>query len=105
VQIDAKIVGTLPHTARPDVEVNADILIQSTPGVMTVSRPAGLTRNKQEVVLYVKASDEQQFHRRTIKIGGWSNTQIYALAGLRLDDQVILTDTSNWSVQTINLQD
>jgi HlyD family secretion protein len=104
VQIDAKLTSPLPQTARPDVEVNANILAQQIPNTLILPRPAWLNIQNGKALLYVKSGNAQGYQKRTVTIGATSRTTMQVLEGLKPNEQVIMSNTSDWVHQEVQLK-
>lgn len=104
VQLDAALTSTLPKAARPDIEVNANIIAQDIPNTLTLTRPGWLNIDTGQVQLYVQPANSQGYHKRTVTIGAASQTTLQIVDGLNLNEQVIISNTSGWVQEVVNIQ-
>lgn len=95
VTVDASIDGSLPTTARPEVEVNATIFVKDIGNTLIIQRPLNLTQ-RVEISLYVKVMERDYYEQRVVKTGAWSNQHIQVLAGIKEDDVVVISNTIGW---------
>jgi HlyD family secretion protein len=95
VTVDAKLEGELPQGARPDLSVDGTIEIEKLTDVMSVGRPTFGQPNSQ-VGLFRLERDGSTAIRVQVKLGRSSVNTIEILEGLRVGDQVILSDMSAW---------
>jgi multidrug efflux pump subunit AcrA (membrane-fusion protein) len=95
VTVDVRITGELPAAARPDLSVDGTIEIEKLDNVLYVGRPvtgqAGAT-----VGLFRVTPDGKEAERVPVKFGRSSVNTIEVASGLKLGDQVILSDMSQW---------
>ena len=95
VTVDVRITGELPAAARPDLSVDGTIEIEKLENVLYVGRPvtgqAGAT-----VGLFRVTPDGKEAERVQVKFGRSSVNTIEVASGLKLGDQVILSDMSQW---------
>ncbi|HCU64393.1 MAG TPA: hypothetical protein DF774_01390 [Rheinheimera sp.] len=97
VQVDVTLTSPLPITARPNVEVNGKILLESRDNVLLLPRPVNFEPGKPYSV-YVRQSDGS-FLLKPVVISTWSHLQIVIDKGLKVGDQVIVSDVSTWLPQ------
>ncbi len=95
VTVDAKLEGELPQGARPDLSVDGTIEIEKLTDVLFVGRPTFGQPNSQ-VGLFRLERDGSTAIRVQVKLGRSSVNTIEILEGLRVGDQVILSDMSAW---------
>ncbi len=92
-QVDCKLDGPLPPGAVPDLSVDGTIEIERLPDVVYVGRPVFGQPNSQ-VGLFKLDEDGKGASRLTVKLGRSSVNTIEVLDGLKVGDQVILSDMS-----------
>jgi len=92
-QVDCKLDGALPPGAVPDLSVDGTIEIERLPDVVFVGRPVFGQPNSQ-VGLFKLDDDGKGATRTTVKLGRSSVNTIEIVDGLKVGDQVILSDMS-----------
>ncbi len=92
-QVDCKLDGPLPPGAVPDLSVDGVIEIERLTDVVYVERPVFGQPNSQ-VSLFKIDSDQSGASRVTVKFGRASVNSIEVLDGLKVGDQVVLSDMS-----------
>jgi HlyD family secretion protein len=98
VAVDVKLEGELPKGARPDLSVDGTVELERLNDVLYVGRPAfGQTNTQVGLFKLVKAGKEAV--RVQVKLGRTSVNEIEIVEGLRVGEQVILSDMSAWDAQ------
>lgn len=95
VTIDVRLVGALPAGARPDLSVDGTVELERLQNVMFVSRPV-FGQPNSTISLFKVDPQTSEAHRVPVRVGRVSVNTIEILDGLRVGDQVILSDMSNW---------
>ena len=95
VTIDVTLPDELPPSARPDLSVDGNVIIDRLDDIIHMGRPTYGQANAQ-VGLFVLTADETHAERRTVLFGQSSVTEIQILEGLRPGEVVILSDMSAW---------
>ena len=95
VQVDVDLEGKLPPGARPDLSVDGRIRIALLKNVLSVGRPA-LAKADGDISLFRLDPSDGTATRVPVRIGAASVDRVQVLRGLKEDDQVILSDTSQW---------
>jgi multidrug efflux pump subunit AcrA (membrane-fusion protein) len=95
VTVDVKLEGALPPGARPDLSVDGTIEIERLTDVLYVGRPTFGQPNSQ-ISLFKLEPDGKGAVRVQVKLGRSSVNTIEIVDGLRIGDQVILSDMSAW---------
>lgn len=98
VTVDVKLMGDLPAGARPDLSVDGTIEIERLADVKYVGRPVFGQPNSQ-ITLFRLEEDGKYATRVPVKLGRTSVNTIEILDGLKVGDQVILSDMSTWDAQ------
>ncbi len=98
VTVDVKLLGDLPSSARPDLSVDGTIEIERLADVVYVGRPVFGQPNSQ-ITLFRLDVDGKDAIRVPVKLGRSSVNTIEILDGLKVGDQVILSDMSTWDAQ------
>lgn len=95
VQVDVDLTGDLPVGARPDLSVDGTVEIERLADVLYVGRPAmALADGKASLFLIPPGASRAQ--RTSVQLGRSSVSQVEILTGLKVGDQVILSDTGAW---------
>ncbi|HTU69014.1 MAG TPA: HlyD family efflux transporter periplasmic adaptor subunit [Candidatus Baltobacteraceae bacterium] len=93
VAVDVSFTGQLPPGARPDLNVDGTIDLQTLRNVLSVARPAGAA-DDTTIALYELDSRGTQAHLVHVRLGVGSTDRIEVLSGLSAGDTVIVSDTS-----------
>jgi multidrug efflux pump subunit AcrA (membrane-fusion protein) len=96
VTVDVKLDGALPQGARPDLNVDGTIEIEKLNDVLYVGRPT-LGQSNSQISLFKLDPDSKGATRVQVKLGRSSVSTIEILEGLRIGDQVILSDMDAWN--------
>jgi HlyD family secretion protein len=91
--VDCKLDGPLPPGAVPDLSVDGTIEIERLPDVVFVGRPV-FGQPNSSVSLFKLDDDQKGASRVTVKLGRSSVNTIEVVDGLKVGDQVILSDMS-----------
>src|SRR5579863_2086253 len=91
--VDCKLDGALPAGAVPDLSVDGTVEIERLTDVVFVGRPVFGQPNSQ-VSLFKLDEDGKGATRVTVKLGRSSVNSIEVVDGLKVGDQVILSDMS-----------
>lgn len=91
VTVDVALLGALPLGARPDLSVDGTIELEKLADVMYISRPAFGQPNSEATIFRV-GLDGKTCNRVKVKFGKASVNTIQVVEGLKLGDQVILSD-------------
>ncbi len=95
VTVDVKLEGELPQGARPDLSVDGTIEIEKLNDVLYVGRPT-FGQPNSTVSLFKLDPDNRGATRVQVKLGRSSVNTIEILDGLRISEQVVLSDMSAW---------
>ena len=95
VTIDVALPRNLPPSARPDLSVDGNVVIQRLQDVVYVGRPTFGQANAQ-VSIFRLTEDGQYADRVTVRLGVSSVNEIQVREGLEPGDVVILSDMSRW---------
>ena len=93
VTVDVALDGELPKGARPDLTVDGTIEIERLPDVLYVGRPTN-GQQQSKVELFRLSPDGKTAERVQVQIGRVSVNTVEITSGLKVGDQVILSDTS-----------
>ena len=95
VTIDVALPPDLPRSARPDLSIDGNVVIQRLDDVTYVGRPSYAQAN-QRVGVFKVVEDGQYAERVNVMLGASSVNEIEVIEGLKEGDIVILSDMSNW---------
>lgn len=93
VTVDVKLEGKLPDGARPDLSVDGTVEIERMNDVVYVQRPVFGQPNSL-ITLFRLDPGTKEASRVQVKLGRTSVNTIEVLEGLRVGDEVILSDMS-----------
>lgn len=96
IAVDVSFADSVPSEARPDLSVVGMIEVARLTDVLFVGRPADATAN-ESIDLYVFDPDADYFVRSPVEVGVASVNQIEIKAGLQEGDELILSDTAQFS--------
>lgn len=91
--VDVTLTGELPKGAVPDLSVDGTIELQRLADVLYMGRPA-FGQEQSTVGLFKMDSDGVNATRVQVKLGVSSVNTVEVLSGLKVGDQVILSDMS-----------
>jgi len=91
--VDVTLTGDLPKGAVPDLSVDGTIELERLNDVLFMGRPA-FGQDQSTVGLFKIADDGVNAERVQVKLGRSSVNTIEVLSGLKVGDQVILSDMS-----------
>jgi len=91
--VDVTLVGDLPNGAVPDLSVDGTIELERLNDVLFMGRPA-FGQDQSTVGLFKIGGDGIEAERTQVKLGRSSVNTIEVLSGLKVGDQVILSDMS-----------
>ncbi len=95
VTIDVALPDELPPSARPDLSVDGNVIIDRLDDVVYMGRPAYGQANSR-VGIFVLTADRTHAERRNVQLGRSSVNEIEVVEGLEPGDIVILSDMSAW---------
>lgn len=93
ITVDVKLEGELPDGAVPDLSVDGTITIEKLADVVYVGRPV-IGQAGAKVGLFKLDPDSKEAQRVTVTLGRSSVNTIEIVDGLKVGDQVILSDMS-----------
>jgi HlyD family secretion protein len=91
--VDVTLTGALPKGAVPDLSVDGTIELERLNDVLFMGRPA-FGQDQSVVGLFKMSGDGANAERIQVKLGRSSVNTIEVLSGLKVGDQVILSDMS-----------
>lgn len=95
VTIDVTLPNDLPPSARPDLSVDGNVIIERLDEVTHVGRPT-FGQPNQRVSIFKLTPEGDYAERVTVQLGASSVNDIQVLEGLSQGDVVILSDMSRW---------
>lgn len=95
VQVDVRLDGTLPPGSRPDLSVDGRIRVATLDHVLSVGRPSQ-AKPDADITLFRLDPSTGVATRVPVRIGAASVDRVEITRGLKVGDQVILSDISQW---------
>lgn len=95
VTIDVALPRNLPPSARPDLSVDGNVIIERLDDVIYMGRPT-FGQSGQQVSIFKLVEDGRYAIRVTVRLGASSVNEIEVVDGLQPGDVVILSDMSQW---------
>ncbi len=95
VTVDVKLEGQLPQGARPDLSVDGMVELERLDDVVYVGRPV-FGQARSQITLFRLMPDGKHAERVPVKLGRTSVNTIEIVEGLKVGDQVVLSDMSAW---------
>jgi len=95
VTVDLALTSELPKGARPDLTVDGTIELERLADVLFVGRPAQ-GQAESLITLFRLQEGTSEANRVKVKLGKSSVNTVEILDGLKVGDQVVLSDTSAW---------
>ena len=96
VEVDVEILEPLPNEARPELTVEAEIMVAAIEHAVYVDRPLQ-SKNEQSMRLFKLSPDGKKAEKVAVMFGKGSSSAIEVTSGLRLGDQIIVSDQSRLS--------
>jgi HlyD family secretion protein len=93
VDVDVKLEGELPQGARPDLSVDGTVTLERLADVVFVGRPV-IGQPNAKITLFRLDADSKEAQRVPVSLGRSSVNTIEVVDGLKVGDQVILSDMS-----------
>jgi len=93
VDVDVTLEGALPPGARPDLSVDGTITLEKLTDVVYVGRPV-VGQPGAKITLFKLDGDGKEAQRVPVSLGRSSVNNIEVVDGLKVGDQVILSDMS-----------
>jgi HlyD family secretion protein len=95
VTVDVKLEGQLPAGARPDLSVDGMVEQERLDDVVYVGRPV-FGQARSQITLFRLMPDGKHAERVPVKLGRTSVNTVEIVEGLRVGDQVVLSDMTAW---------
>ncbi len=99
IAVDVKLEGALPDGAVPDLSVDGTITIERLSDVVFVDRPVIGQAGAKITLFKLDGGDSKEAQRIPVQLGRSSVNTIEVLEGLKVGDQVVLSDMSAWDAQ------
>ena len=93
VDVDVSLEGPLPLGARPDLSVDGTITLERLTDVVYVGRPV-VGQPGAKITLFKLDTEDKEAQRVPVSLGRSSVNNIEVVDGLKVGDQVILSDMS-----------
>jgi HlyD family secretion protein len=93
VTVDVSLEGPLPRGARPNLSVDGTIELERLNDILYVGRPA-IGQANSRIELFKLIKDGREAIRVPVELGRTSVNTVEIVKGLRVGDQVILSDTA-----------
>src|SRR5579863_5527669 len=94
VDVDVSLEGALPPGARPDLSVDGTITLEKLTDVVYVGRPV-VGQPGAKITLFKLDGEGKEAQRVQVSLGRSSVNNIEVVEGLKVGDQVILSDMSS----------
>jgi HlyD family secretion protein len=94
VDVDVTLEGPIPPDARPDLSVDGTITLERLSNVVYVGRPV-VGQPGAKITLFKLDPDSKEAQRVNVTLGRGSVNNIEVVDGLKVGDQVILSDMSS----------
>jgi HlyD family secretion protein len=94
VTVDVRLIGELPQGARPDLSVDGTVELERLAEVLYVGRPV-FGQAHSTIGLFKLDPDGRGAERVQVRLGRSSVNTIEIVQGLKVGDQVILSDMSD----------
>jgi HlyD family secretion protein len=98
VTVDVSLDGALPEGARPELSVDGTIELERLSDVLYVGRPVS-GQPDSTIGLFKVDPDDKGASRVNVKLGRSSVNTIEVVDGLKVGDQVVLSDMTQWDSQ------
>lgn len=96
IAVDVKLDGPLPEGAVPDLSVDGTITIEKLADVVYVGRPVIGQAGAKITLFKLDGGDSRDAIRVPVTLGRSSVNTIEVVDGLKVGDQVVLSDMSAW---------
>ncbi|GLS26642.1 efflux RND transporter periplasmic adaptor subunit [Marinibactrum halimedae] len=105
VEVEIKLPEDLPASARPQLNVDADIIADKLNNIVYIKRPANV-KPFSEISLYRLDAETSTANLRTLKLGRQAGRYIEIVSGAEADDVFIISDLPNLksTVTKINIK-
>ncbi|HET6724902.1 MAG TPA: efflux RND transporter periplasmic adaptor subunit, partial [Gammaproteobacteria bacterium] len=96
VEIDIAPIGDVPNGLRAGLDVQGQIVLAKLDDVLYMDRPAGVQAG-DTLSVFKLLPDGDMARRTKVELGRTSSNAVQIVAGLKPGDEVIVSDTSQWS--------
>jgi HlyD family secretion protein len=91
VQVDVELQGDLPDVARPNIDIQAEVVISDYAEGLLVKRPEQVNLPDKTYRLYIKRPQQQSYKLTEVKVGALSKKYMQILSGMQQGDDVLLS--------------
>ncbi|SMF18100.1 Multidrug efflux pump subunit AcrA (membrane-fusion protein) [Alteromonadaceae bacterium Bs31] len=100
VEVDVRFVEGLPAEARPDLTVDAEIMVASMENTLYVERPA-FSQINQQMRLFKLEDNGNRARKTLIEFGKGSASKIEIKSGINAGDRIIVSDQADFDKYSI----
>lgn len=97
--VDVKLEGDLPPGAVPDLSVDGTVELERLTDVLFVGRPV-FGQPNAKITIFKLEADNKEASRVPVQLGRSSVNTIEIVEGLKIGDQVILSDMTAWDAHS-----
>lgn len=91
VQVDVKLEGEIPEVARPNIDIQAEVIINGHDEGLLVARPTQVNLPNRTYQLYIKRPQQQSYNLTEVNVGALSKKHMQILSGMQQGDEVLLS--------------
>lgn len=102
VSIDIQLPKTLPLNARPEQNIDAEIITETISNAYYIERPANI-KSQAKLSLYKLNNAQTLATRESVVFGEKTGRYIEIISGVSKNDRFIISDLSNYSVDEISI--
>lgn len=90
VQVDVELLGNLPSDARPDLSIDAEVIVAEIKNSLSIKRPS-FAQSHRDLSVFKLDPDGKTASRTTISLGQGSVRKIEIKEGLALGERIIIS--------------
>jgi hypothetical protein len=102
VRIDVSLPKKLPNSAKPQQNIDAEIIAKTLKNIKYIERPASI-QSQSSIYLYKLNEDQNSAEKKSMKLGEKTGRYIEVLSPVNKGDRFIISDLSNYRVTSIDL--
>ncbi|MDG1752208.1 MAG: HlyD family efflux transporter periplasmic adaptor subunit [Thalassotalea sp.] len=102
VRIDVSLPKTLPESAKPQQNIDAEIIAKTLINIKYIERPANI-QSQSSVYLYQLNEGQNSATKKSIMLGEKTGRYIEVLSSVGKGEQFIISDLSNYNATNITL--
>ncbi|WP_448564734.1 efflux RND transporter periplasmic adaptor subunit [Thalassotalea ganghwensis] len=102
VEVEIIFSRSLPDSARPEQNINAEILVSTLKDIKYIERPSNFKVSETNA-LYRLTKQRDRAQRVSVTFGESNGRLVTVNSGLMVGDEVIISDLSNYQVEEISL--